>query len=63
MVKDSKLYIYIDILENSIVDYFMANKVSNFKVSLNGKFCALGKMEPCDSYLVKMRNLVKLSQN
>jgi hypothetical protein len=60
MAKESKLYIYIDILENAEIEYFMLNKISNYKVALNGKLCNIGKLEPCDNNLVKIRDTILL---
>ena len=61
MPNDSKLYVYIDLNEISRVEYYMMNKVSNFKICLNGKYCNIGKLEPCDKHLYKIRNHVKLN--
>ena len=40
----------------------MINKFSNYKIALNGKFCNIGKLEPCDSNLIKIRNTITLNE-
>ena len=52
---DAKLFVYINLIEISKVEYYMSNKIYNYRICLNGKYCNIGKLEPCDSFLNKLR--------
>jgi len=57
--RDSKLYLYIDLIPHSKIEFFMLNKASNFKVVIHGASCRLVQFEPVDPYLVPLRKKIK----
>jgi len=59
LAKENKLYIFVDLKKNQEVQYFLLSKLSGYRVALSGKLCNLGKLEPCDSNLIKIRNQIK----
>ncbi len=59
MAKENKLYVFIELKKNYAVEYFFQNKISNFRIAFKGKLCNLGKIEPYDQNLVKIRQTVQ----
>ena len=59
MAKENKLYVFIELKKNYAVEYFFQNKISNYRIALNGKLCNIGKIEPYDQNLVKIRQTVQ----